>query len=642
MRAAEAASVPTAAKPPYRKQSRHVATRSSTPARRAWRSLAWLMAIVIILAALLGAGKLFWGWGLKPQLGLDLQGGTEIILTPQLASGQTVTNDQLNQAVSIIRQRVDAAGVSEAEISTQGVNNIVVSIPGAPDAATLQRIQASAKLDFRAVLMTGTPATTTPTPDASSTLSNVPTAKPTDGSDLSYATPLLQSELANFDCATLKTVDTNVAPASKPLITCDDAGTTTYLLGPVEVAGETISDATAGTVTSSQGVSTGQWAVNIVFNGKGTSEFSGVTSRLVALESPRNQFAIVLDGKVISAPVTQAAITDGKPQITGNFDQTSATTLADQLKYGALPIGFKVESRNTIAATLGASQLQNGLIAGGIGLLLVVIYSLFQYRLLGFVTIISLIVAAALTYEVINFLSWQNGYRLSLAGVAGLIVAIGFTADSFIVYFERIRDELRDGRALPGAVEAGWRRALRTIYAAKSVNLLSAIVLYVVAVGSVKGFALTLGVTTIIDVLIVIFFTHPVMQLIATTRFFSSGHPLSGLDPTALGAIYRGRAEFRVSTDARRGGASREAANRQTIAERKAAELAAAQGPKVATTSTTTSTAVLDDEPMTDVEATDATPSTTKKTASSTASGASSRVQPKKQTKSTRTGGKKS
>ena len=612
-----------------------MATRS-TPVRKAWRSLAWLLAIVVILGALLGAGKLFWGWGLKPQLGLDLQGGTEIILTPQLASGQTVTSDQLNQAVSIIRQRVDAAGVSEAEISTQGVNNIVVSIPGTPDEATLQRIQASAKLDFRAVLMIGTPVTTTPTPSASSTLSNTPTAKPTDGSDLSYATPLLQSELANFNCSTLKTVDTNVAPADKPLITCDDAGTTTYLLGPVEVAGQTISDATAGTITSSQGVSTGTWAVNIVFNGKGTDEFSKVTTRLVALTAPRNQFAIVLDGKVISAPTTQAAITDGKPQITGSFTQTTATTLADQLKYGALPIGFKVESRDTIAATLGASQLQNGLIAGGIGLLLVVIYSLFQYRLLGFVTILSLIVAAALTYEVINFLSWQNGYRLSLAGVAGLIVAIGFTADSFIVYFERIRDELRDGRALPGAVEAGWKRALRTIYAAKSVNLLSAIVLFVVAVGNVKGFALTLGITTVIDVLIVILFTHPILQLIAQTRFFSSGHPLSGLDPTALGAIYRGRAEFRISPEARKAGASREAARRQTIAERKAAELAAV-GSKPTTTVVETATAGAEAAESVDSSSAESSASATTKSATSAA-----RTQPKRSSKSSRAGGKKS
>jgi preprotein translocase subunit SecD len=208
--------------------------------------------------------------------------------------------------------------------------------------------------------------------------------------------------------------------------------------------------------------------------------------------------------------------------------------------------------------------------------LLVVVYTLFQYRLLGFVTITSLVVAALLTYLVIAILSWRIDYRLSLAGVAGLIVAIGFTADSFIVYFERIRDELRDGRVLESAVEAGWKRAKRTIYASKATNLLAAIVLYVLAVGNVQGFAFTLGVTTVIDVLIVILFTHPTLQLLAQTRFFQSGSPLSGLDPQALGAVYRGAAQFRASPLVGKGKAassSREAAKRQTIAERKAAEL---------------------------------------------------------------------
>jgi preprotein translocase subunit SecD len=613
---------------------------------------------VVILGALLGAGKLWWGWGLKPQLGLDLQGGTEITLTPVVAKNQNVTPDELNQAVSIIRQRVDAAGVAEAEISTQGTRNIVVSIPGTPDEATLARIKASAKLDFRPVICastvstpsaacTPTAPTASPTPTDGSTsppLSDTPATKPTNGSDEAWVTPALLQKYSTFDCSTLSTVDTNLAPADKPLVTCQDDGSEIFILGPIEVEGETISDATAGTVTSSQGVSTGQWAVNLVFNGKGTSEFSKVTTRLVALDPPRNRFAVVLDGKVITAPTTNDAITNGKSQITGGFTQASATTLADQLKFGALPIGFKVESRDTIAATLGASQLQNGLIAGGIGLLLVVIYSLFQYRLLGFVTIISLIVAAALTYEVVDFLSWQNGYRLSLAGVAGLIVAIGFTADSFIVYFERIRDELRDGRALPGAVEAGWKRALRTIFAAKTVNLLSAVVLFVVAISNVKGFALTLGVTTVIDVLIVVLFTHPVLKLIATTRFFASGHPLSGQDPTALGAIYRGRAEFRISAEARRAGASREAGRRQTIAERKAAELEAASSSGVkaakadakadARATRATADAAPDVEPTVSEPNESTTASTVKKTAT--------RTQPKRQSKSNRTGGKKS
>jgi preprotein translocase subunit SecD len=620
------------------------------------RSLSWLLAIVVMLGALLGAGTLFWGWKMAPQLGLDLQGGTEIILTPQSTNGQAITSDELNQAVSIIRQRVDATGVSESEISTQGVNNIVVSIPGTPDAATLQRIKASAKLDFRAVICasnTSTPSaactptspSATPTPGATATpapaLSDTPATKPSNGSDEAWVTPKVLNTYSNFKCSTLTSVDTNLAPTNKPLVTCDDAGTTIFVLGPVEVDGATISDASAGTITSSQGVSTGQWAVNLTFNGTGTSDFAKISNRIVSLTPPRNQFAAVLDGKVITAPRMDAAITDGKAQISGSFTQATATSLADQLKFGALPIGFKVQSQNTIAPTLGRSQLQNGLIAGAIGLLLVVIYSLFQYRLLGFVTILSLIVAAALTYEVIDFLSWQNGYRLSLAGVAGLIVAIGFTADSFIVYFERIRDELRDGRALPGAVEAGWKRALRTIYAAKSVNLLSAIVLFVVAVGNVKGFALTLGITTVIDVLIVIMFTHPILRLIAQTRFFSSGHPLSGLDPTALGAIYRGRAEFRFDPAVRRTGASREAARRQTIAERKAAELAAATAkpdksslePDIGESRASERT----------IEASDTTPRDSASTTSNSSSATqAARTQPKRSSKSSRTGGKKS
>jgi preprotein translocase subunit SecD len=404
---------------------------------------------------------------------------------------------------------------------------------------------------------------------------------PSNGSDLAWITPALQEEYDNFDCASLDTATTNVAPADEPLVTCLVSGTEKYLLGPVEISGSTIDDATAGQ-RQANGVSTGTWVVNITFDAEGTEQFAETTTRLnqyrVEAESsgvqddPRSRFAVVLDGKVITAPTTQAAITDGKPEISGSFTQESAKALADQLKYGALPISFTVQSTDQISATLGTAQLAAGLIAGAIGLLLVVIYSLFQYRLLGFVTVASLVVAAVLTYLFLTIWSWREGYRLSLAGVAGLIVAIGFTADSFIVYFERIRDELRDGRGLVGAVEAGWGRAIRTILAAKSVNLLSAVILFILAVGNVQGFAFTLGVTTVIDVLIVVLFTHPVLQLLATTKFFGSGHPLSGLDPTALGAIYRGRAQFRPSVEARKSGASREAERRQTIAERKAAE----------------------------------------------------------------------
>ncbi len=562
----------------------------TTPVKKALRSLTWLLIIVAALTAVNGYAAIFAGGSWAPKLALDLEGGTQIILTPQVANGAAApTSEQLNQAVSIIRQRIDASGVSEAEINTQGSSNIVVSIPGVADRATVNRIESSAKLEFRAVLQSdaaptstvGTPSGT-PSPSTSPAvpLQSTPSVKPSNGSDSAYITPALAKEFTDFSCDKVDSVGANVADPKKPLITCDNRGAFKYILGPVEVAGETISNATNGLVSTSQGVSTGQWAVNIVFNAKGSSEFAGVTERLITETGVKNQFAIVLDGRVISAPTTRAAITDGKPQITGSFTQTTSKTLADQLKFGALPIGFKVQSNDSISATLGSSQLQSGLLAGLIGLVLVVLYSLLQYRTLGLITVASLVVAATITYLVVVLLSWRQGYRLSLAGVAGLIVAIGITADSFIVYFERIRDELRDGRALESAVEAGWKRAIRTIIASDTVNFLAAAILFILAVGNVKGFALTLGLTTLIDLVVVALFTHPMLQLIARRSFFSDGHRLSGLDPKALGAIYRGRATFRdpaIVSGSKKSTLSREAQTRQTIAERKAAELNAAK-----------------------------------------------------------------
>jgi preprotein translocase subunit SecD len=557
---------------------------SKTPVRRAWRSLTWLLVLVIGLIAINAGGVLWGGGSWTPKLALDLQGGTQIILTPQVTNGTAVTPEQLNQAVAIIRQRVDSAGVSEAEINTQGSNNIVVSIPGTPDQDTINRIEASAKLDFRAVIETteatvasvGKDGKSTPAPTPNPNLPSTPSIKPTDASDPAWVTPLLQAEYDVFDCTSTAAKDASAAPADKPLITCDETGSFKFLLGPVEVTGSEIADASSGVIQTSTGSSTGQWAVYMTFNAAGTKAFAQVTTRLAGLTGARNQFAIVLDGKVISAPSTKSAITDGKPQISGGFTQQSAKTLADQLKYGALPIGFKVQSSDTISATLGSSQLLNGLLAGLIGLILVIVYSLIQYRALGLVTVFSLGVAAVITYLLVTILSWYQGYRLSLAGVAGLIVAIGITADSFIVFFERIRDELRDGRGLESAVETGWRRAIRTIIASDTVNFLAALVLFVLAVGNVRGFALTLGLTTVVDLVVVALFTHPILGLLAQTKFFAGGHPASGLDPQALGAVYRGRAQFAPSAAVASGKlarASKEAAKRQTIAERKAAML---------------------------------------------------------------------
>jgi len=558
-----------------------------TPVRHAWRALIGLLVITGVLFGINALGVyVFKESSWAPELALDLQGGTQIILEAQTEDGVTPSDEQMQQAVTIIRQRVDASGVGEADVTTEGGTNIVVQIPGEADEQTRERIEASAQLQLRAVLYAGSAPNTyigedgnaTPYPTPDPTLEATPTIEPTDGSDTNWITPALQAEFLAYDC-TDPANDPAAAPADEPLITCDADNTVKYILGPVELDGSSIDDASSGLEQT-----TNRWAVNLEFDDEGTRVFGEISQRLYGATSPLDQFAFVLDGYVLTAPQMNSIILGGNPSITGDFTQESAQVLADQLKYGALPLSFEVVSSDTISATLGTQQLQAGLIAGLIGLALVALYSLLVYRTLGFVIIASLAVMAVLTYIMLAILAWRMGFRLSLAGVAGLIVAIGFTADSFIVYFERIRDELRDGKSITTAVEDGWSRAKRTIYISKSINILAAVVLYVLADATVKGFAFTLGLTTAIDILIFILFTHPVMQLLARTRFFGSGHPLSGMDPAALGAVYRGRAEFRAPVAAGgRGAAAKraersrhEAEKRQTIAERKRAELAAA------------------------------------------------------------------
>ena len=562
---------------------------ASNTVKSARKSLIWLLVIIFGLAGLIGFGSTTdENASFTPKLALDLQGGTQIILSPLLLDGQAVTTEQLDQAVSIIRQRVDASGVSESQVITQGDTNIIVSIPGIPDENTLALIKASAKLEFRPVLVTsaGTPtaavdgsetsdpdATESPAPEETPA-AEAPSAAPTDGSDLNWITPEIQKEFDDLDCASVFREPGQIDDPTVPLVTCDVNGLSKFILGPVEVDGANISDASNGTVTSSTGASTNTWAVNLEFDEVGTVGFSTVTQRLFPLELPRNQFAITLDGFVITAPTTQAVITNGSAQITGSFDRDSSKVLADQLKYGSLPIGFEVQSQENISATLGQDQLTSGLLAGLIGLILVVIYSAFQYRGLAIVTIGSLLVAAVLVYLLIAFLSWRQGYRLSMAGVAGLIVAIGITVDSFIVYFERVRDEIREGRNLEVAVENAWKRSIRTILASDAVSFTAAATLFLLTVGNVRGFAFTLGLTTIVDLIVVLLFTHPLLRLLAGTKFFSSGHPWSGFDSKALKASgYVGRGQFRVAPTLSQGKAlkvSKEAATRQTIAERKA------------------------------------------------------------------------
>ncbi|WP_069386415.1 protein translocase subunit SecD [Cellulosimicrobium cellulans] len=559
------------------------------------RSLVFLGVLVVALFGSLFAGTKLdpqtaenpGGASLTPGLALDLEGGTQIILQPSTTDDSEITGETITQAINVIRQRIDAQGVSEAEITSQGGRNIVVGIPGEPSQETIDLVSQSAQMRFRPVLAVGAPtptATEQPaegeaaegeTPEATESAeppadgaaeapadgteapaegTEAPAGAATDApaddaapaeevvrpenpSDLSQITPEIQEQFDALDCTVPENlVGGDSGPTDSAFVACSADGFAKYILGPVEVEGTDIANASSGLGVSQSGAVTNEWVVNLEFDGQGTDKFREVTTRLTSLPSPQNQFAMVLDGLVISAPVSQVPIPNGQAEISGTFTRDTAATLANQLNFGSLPLTFEVQSQEQISATLGSEQLQKGLLAGAIGMLLVVIYSLLQYRVLGLVTVASLGVAAVLAYGVITALSWAIGYRLSLAGVAGLIVAIGITADSFIVYFERVRDELRDGRTLNSAIEKGWQRARRTILASDAVNFCAAIVLYFLAVGGVRGFAFTLGLTTLIDIVVVFLFTHPLLQLLSRTKFFASGHPWSGLDPRRLGA----------------------------------------------------------------------------------------------------------
>lgn len=629
-----------------------------SPGSRPGRTLAVLAVIIAAMAGTLAAGVQWSDASWKPKLALDLAGGTQIILEPQVEPGQgEITDQTINDAIAIIRQRVNASGVSEAEVSSQGGRNIVVDLPGAPEEQRQARelVRQSAQMRFRPVLVEAPAApapapteqpTAEPTdgaapqptdgvtpPPAEETIAPAPTAttdgravpralaaaptqpppaepapaqpaptepaptepapaeptpapEPTSPSDLAWITPEIQQQFTELDCSDPANLTGGTQDdVTKPLVTCSADGVAKYILGPVEVEGTNIDSANAGLGTTPQGIQTGEWIVQLDLDREGARAFRETTERLVSLPPPQNQFAIVLDGLVVSAPRVNEPIPNGQAQISGSFTQDSAQTLANQLKFGALPISFQVQTEEQISALLGAEQLQRSLLAGLIGLGLVVLYSLLQYRALGMVTIASLVIAAVVTYLAIALLSWYQGYRLSLPGVAGLIVAIGITVDSFIVYFERVRDEVREGRSLVAAVENGWQRAKRTILASDAVSFLAAVVLFLLAVGGVRGFAFTLGLTTLIDLLVVFLFTHPMLALLARTRFFGGGHRLSGFDATHLGrtVAYAGRGRVRRPAAAAAGGATAGAAaasgepGRQTIAERKAAARRAEQ-----------------------------------------------------------------
>ncbi|MEO3766695.1 protein translocase subunit SecD [Streptomyces sp. B8F3] len=555
---------------------------------RPWRPL---LLILTAIAAL--TGGMFLSGHTTPRLGIDLAGGTSITLEAknQPGSENAINSTNMDTAVNIIERRVNGLGVQEAEVQTQGDRHIIVNIPKGTDQKTArEQVGTTARLFFRPVLSYVANEAPAPEPsasesgdtekdkDASSSPSPSETASdeasdgaspsddateqgralseglaqaddspsPTESQAPPAETPPaeqaptgqvpadVQKKLDALDCsdAEERTKTGENAKPTDTVVACDSDGAYKYALGPAEVEGTDVDDASA-TYDAQQGSG---WIVQLEFNDKGSDKFADVTGTLAGQAPPNNQFAIELDGEVVSAPSVDESITGGRAQISGSFNQESAEELANVLSYGALPLSFQESEVTTVSPALGNEQLEAGLIAGAVGLALVIIYLVAYYRGLALVAVVSLLVSAALTYTIMALLGPGIGFALNLPAVCGAIVAIGITADSFIVYFERIRDEIREGRTLRPAVERGWPRARRTILVSDFVSFLAAAVLFTVTVGKVQGFAFTLGLTTLLDVVVVFLFTKPVMTILARKRFFASGHPWSGLDPKRLGA----------------------------------------------------------------------------------------------------------
>jgi len=594
--------------------------------KRPWRPLAALGVVLIALyATMLGVHAT------HPRLAIDLAGGTSAVFTAESQKGAPAAS-AMNQAVSIMQERVNGYGVSEATVNKEGSDTIDVEIPGQYSQATVNSIGATAHLYFREVLAEGagvpTP-TTSPTPNATGSSTASSSASPSTGATAKASSSASASSTASekatgqsetgtvkADAATTSaspdasssakasssaasTASSSASPNASSsastaaeaaeekavsqyeALNCSDkaslknSGTVAptaylatcgldgykYLLGPSVIDGSHVTSALATQTVGSGGIPTGAWEVDLSFDSTGKSQFATETTELyqeVQNSQGSGQFAITLDGIVQSAPVVQGAITGGTATINGSvFTESTAKQLATTLDYGSLPLTFHQSQVSIVSPTLGSSELDGGLIAGGIGLLLVFLYVILYYRGLSVAAISSLVVAAALTYALACLFGPLMGFTLSLPGVAGLIVAIGITADSFVVFFERLRDELREGRSVRSAVRHAWQRARRTVIASDMVTLIAAVVLYLLTVGSVQGFAFTLGLSTVIDLVVIFMFTVPMVTLFSRTDFFGNGHPWSGLDPESLG---RARASYRSGSGAR---------GRMTIAERR-------------------------------------------------------------------------
>src|SRR5450755_306092 len=558
---------------------------------RPWLPIAALAVLIVIMLASVIGGDLThpgsWTKNFKIGLGLDLSSGTTVTLkavTPN--SSKPPSQTAMTEARTIMDDRVSGAGFTGAVVQQEGPNIITVSVPGKGAQQVENLVGRTALLRFRQVLLVA-PNLTTPTPTPSASAST-PAAKPSkkakaastptasasaspspaaspsaspsatqalsttaDGQgDAAALSPAVKAQFNKLNCGDAswqqKVYGTNSQAwdnVSNQIVACYQGEK--YALDKATVTGEMLKSASGSLNTN------GSWQVNLNFNPQGAKAFGALSSSMFtkyqgSATNPLNNFAIVLDGAPVSIAYIAQPINNGTFLITGASTENQANYLANVLSYGHLPLSFKNESTQALSAQLGSAQLHAGLAAGAVGLLLVVLYSFLYYRGLGIVSVSSLAIAAVLALLSVILLSKYSGFTLNLAGVAGLIVAIGITADSFVVFFERLRDEVREGRSLRPAVERGWQRARRTILVSDTVSFLAAAVLYYFSIGDVKGFAFTLGLTTLIDVVVVFLFTKPMVTLLARTKFFGQGHKLSGLDPARLGARSPWRGSRRV------------------------------------------------------------------------------------------------
>lgn len=501
------------------------------------------MLVVFFLLMIVTYGLVFFT-GSKdptPKLGIDLQGGTRVTLTARTPDGNAPNRDQLDKAKQIIEKRVNGLGVTGSEVIIDG-ENLVITVPG-DDGKQARTLGQTALLYVRPVanVQPATPQPNAPpAPEDQTPEQAIAEAKELRQAPKGANTDALTAQMAKMNCdpAAPDPLQGNDDP-DQYLVACSEDGAQVYLLEPQIIKGSEIDKAEAGTT---QGA--GAWVVSLDYKSGARDLWSKYTAQNIGKAT-----AFTLDSKVVSAPQINGAI-NGTTEVSGDFSQSEAKDLANVLKYGSLPLSFKASDAQTVSATLGWASLKAGLIAGLIGLIAVFIYALAYYRMLGILTVLSLVLSGVMVYGIMVLLGRYINFSLDLAGIAGLIIGIGMTADSFVVYFERIKDEMREGRSLRSAVPRGWARAKRTIWSGNAVSLISAAVLYFLAVGDVRGFAFTLGLTTILDVAVVFMVTHPLVVYASRSTF------LSKPSVNGLGAVTEVARERRQSAAAERSSAT--------------------------------------------------------------------------------------